>query len=118
MEGGTIHIMTVTQPNGASSSFCEKTISGFMGGDASKGSPQPAKKQTSLLSFFSTPSPKRPIGEIRQELPSSPSKKKVREETPLIASSSFYEMVSESDEEEQNFSPLSVYLKKILTDTL
>jgi hypothetical protein len=110
--------MTKAQPNGAPSSLYEKTVSSFMGGDASKGSPQPAKKQTSLLSFFSTPSPKRPVGEISQELPSSPSrKKKVKEETPLIASSSFYEMVSESDEEDQGFSTLPVH-SKVLANKL
>jgi hypothetical protein len=93
----------------------EKTVSSFMGGDKPKGSPAGSKRQTSLLSFFSSPSPKRPAADSAMaDAPNSPSKKTGYEESPLIASSSLYEMVSDMEEDEVTASLYKPLVKGIV----
>lgn len=99
--------MTVDDPSPSSSYSLpgiearEKTY--LMETDSFKSSPHGGgKKQTSLLSFFSSPSPKRPVADLLTlKQPNSPSKKKACEETLLATTSSFYEMISEDEELEQ-----------------
>lgn len=95
--------MTVEEANRSEPTLRERTVGSFMGGDKAKGTPSNQKRQTSLLSFFSSPSPKRPTPtteSIRHaDQHESPTKRKNPNELLLMQTSSFYEMVSEEETE-------------------